>query len=132
MHGAFEISKDVGYTLAAGHLTRAPLRLPARSQCRLVTADDLGAGYTTMFVPPASAQPLGDNASRVFSQPDYAVVVHNSSRVPMMDISVAAVPQVIHQHGEWWDQSPEGMAAITSTQSGCRCVISHIKCEADC
>jgi hypothetical protein len=57
------------------------------------------AGFTTVYVPAASAQPDTPNAPRVYSAPDSAVVVLDG-RLPMLDISVSAVPLVIQQQGE--------------------------------
>lgn len=67
--------------------------------CRLLAPQDLTAGFTTVYVPAASAQPDSPNAPRVYSTPDSAVVVLGG-QVPMLDISVSAVPIVIQQQGE--------------------------------
>lgn len=67
--------------------------------CRLVSADDVAAGFTTVFVPAASGQPFAENAPRVFSTSDSAVVVLDA-RVAMMDLSVLAIPAEVHEPGE--------------------------------
>ena len=59
----------------------------------------MAAGFATVYVPAASGQPLADNAPRVYSTPDSAVVVLDS-RVAMMDLSVLAVPAEVHQPGK--------------------------------
>jgi hypothetical protein len=85
---------------------------------RLLSLDDLAAGLATVYVPAASAQPDSPNAPRVYSAPDSAVVLLGGG-VSMLDISVAAVPLVIHQHGEC------SGTCTCCAECGLQCWVSH-------